>query len=333
MLSGLLNWQSLILLGLTTYHLIASSQEKSKIPPIGKLIDVDGHKLHFYCAGEGKITMILDHSLGGIDGYFLVDELAKISRVLIYDRAGYGWSQFSHKPRHSEQIVKELHTLLEKTEIKPPYILVGDSFGSYNMRLYTHYFPEEVVGMVLTDGLHEEQMLSMPLSLQLLKLFFTFSFLIASLGATLGIVRFLGIIGIFEIIKPELLLFPKNTLKIVKRSFYSGKHWLTMFLEMWSLNNSGRQLQKIDNFGNMPIINIKASTFLKIGFQKFYFSITPADKLRNQIQSNLLMLSNDCEQILAENSSHFVWVDEPEIIIKAVRKVLEKVEHPKDELM
>lgn len=325
MLSGLLNWQLLILLGITTYHVFASIQEKSKIPPIGKLINVGGHKLNFYCAGEGEITIIIDHSLGGIDGYFLVDELAKISRVLIYDRAGYGWSQFSHKPRHSEQIVKELHTLLEKTEIKPPYILIGDSFGSYNMRLYTHYFPEEVVGMVLTDGLHEEQMLSMPLSLQLLKLFFTFSFLIAALGATLGIVRFLGIIGIFEIIKPELLLFPKNTLKIVKRSFYSGKHWLTMFREMWSLNNSGRQLKKVGNFGNMPIINIKAHTFLKIGWGSFYLSIKQADKLRDKIQSNLLLLSNECEQILTEKSSHFVWVDQPEVILAAVRKILNKV--------
>ena len=54
----------------------------------------------------------------------------------MYDRAGYGWSQSSWKPRTSQQIVKELHSLLNKANIQPPYILLGDSFGSYNMRLY-----------------------------------------------------------------------------------------------------------------------------------------------------------------------------------------------------
>ncbi|TAF05005.1 MAG: alpha/beta hydrolase [Nostocales cyanobacterium] len=311
---------------MTAYHLIASIQEKSKLPPIGKLIDVGGHKLHLYCAGEGKISIILDHSLGGIDGYFLVEELAKISRVCIYDRAGYGWSQSSHKPRTSEQIVKELHILLKKAEIEPPYILVGNSFGSYNMRLYADNFPEEVVGMVLTDGLHEKQMLAMPLSLKLLKLFFTVSFLIASLGAALGIVRFLGIIGIFEVLKPQLRKFPKTTLKIVKISFYSGRHWLTMFREMWSLNNSGRQLKNVNGFGNIPIINIKAAMFLRPSLGRFYFSIQPADKLRDAIQSNLFLLSTDCEQLLAAKSGHFVWIDQQEVILTAVKKIFTKVE-------
>jgi hypothetical protein len=78
---------------------------------------------------------------------------------------------------------------------------------------------------------------AMPISLQLLKLFFSISFAIASLGATLGIVRFLGILGAFEIIKKELRQFSPTSLKIVKTSFYSAKHWLTMFREMWSLNS------------------------------------------------------------------------------------------------
>jgi pimeloyl-ACP methyl ester carboxylesterase len=317
--------QLLFLTCTTVYHFIASSQEKFSIKPLGKLIDVGGHKLHLYCAGEGNITVVLDHSLGGIEGYLLIEELAKITKVCIYDRAGYGWSQSSFKSRTSEQIVKELHLLLNKAEIEPPYILVGDSFGSYNMRLYAHNFPEEVVGIVLTDGLHESLMLKMPISLQLLKLFFTISFAIASFGATLGIVRFLGIIGTFEILKKELQNFSPESLKVVKKSFYSTKHWLTMFREMWSLNASGHQVQKAHDFGNIPIINIKAGTFLKPTFGIIKFSIPHADKLRNKMQDNLLTLSSNCQQLYAEKSSHFVWVDTPEMILKAVREVLQKV--------
>lgn len=269
--------------------------------------------------------MILEHSLGGIEGYFLVDEIAKITKVCMYDRAGYGWSQSSSKPRTSQQIVKELHVLLSKANIQPPYILLGDSFGSYNMRLYAHLYPKQVIGIILTDGLHEQSMLAMPISMIILKLFFTFSFAFVSLGAAFGIVRFLGIVGVFELIKPELRNFSPASLQRVKKSFYSPKHWLTMFREMWSLDASSKQVRKANNFGNIPVINIKAATFLKLSLGMFKLSIPPADKLRDKMQSSLLTISTDCQQVFAEKSSHFVWVDQPEVIQQAVIDILQKV--------
>ena len=243
----------------------------------------------------------------------------------MYDRAGYGWSQSSWKPRTSQQIVKELHSLLNKANIQPPYILLGDSFGSYNMRLYAHLYPEEVVGIVLTDGLHEQSMLAMPVSMIILKLFFTFSFALVSLGAALGIVRFLGIIGVFELLKPELRKVSSASLKFVKKSFYSPKHWLTMFREMWNLDDSSKQVTKANDFADIPVINIKAATFLKPSLGMFKLSIPPADKLRDKMQSSLLTISTDCQQVFAEKSSHFVWVDQPEVIQQAVIDILQKV--------
>ena len=105
---------------------------------------------------------------------FQREEIAKTTRVCIYDRAGYGWSEPSPNSRTSKQIVKELDAMLTKAEIAPPYILVGNSFGSYNVRLYASQFPEKVAGIVLTDGLHEAAMLNMSLTLKLLQLFFMF---------------------------------------------------------------------------------------------------------------------------------------------------------------
>ena len=140
----------LILIATTIYQAIATWIEDKQSPP-GQLIDVGGYKLHLYTMGKSRPTVILDHSLGGIEGYLLIEEIAKIARVCIYDRAGYAWSETSPHQRSSEQIVKELDTLLNNAEIEPPYILVGDSFGSYNVRLYTHEYPEKVIGMVLTD--------------------------------------------------------------------------------------------------------------------------------------------------------------------------------------
>ncbi|MEO1185552.1 MAG: alpha/beta hydrolase, partial [Cyanobacteria bacterium J06636_27] len=298
----------IILIATTIYQIIATWIE-DKQPPPGQLIDIGGYKLHLYTMGKSRPTVILDHSLGGIEGYLLIEEIAKIARVCIYDRAGYGWSERSPHQRSSEQIVQELDTLLNHTGIEPPYILIGDSFGSFNVRLYTHTFPEKVVGMVLTDGLHETGMLNMPFSLTVLKLFFASGFLMSILGSISGIIRLLKNIKAFEFIKPELRKFPQNNLNSIKRSFCRAKHWITMVQEILTLDISARQVSKANQFGDLPIVSIKADSFFKPSIWTFVLPLKAADQLREKMHAELLKLSSDCIQLQAPRSDHFVWVD------------------------
>lgn len=321
-----MNIKWLLLLITTIYHLIATVWENRKIKPPGQLVNVNHHKLHLYTKGSGKYTVIVEHSLGGIDGYFLIDELAKITRTCIYDRAGYGWSEMSPSRRCSEEIVKELDIALEKAEIEPPYILIGDSFGSYNARLYAARYPEKVAGLILTEGLHEKAMLDMSWKLRALQLFFMSGFAMSVLGSLLGLVRVLGATAFFEVLKPELRQFPVETLKRVKRSFYRPQHWLTMWREMWNLDISARQVKEAAKIGDIPLIDIKSATFLKRSLGTFLFPLQAADRLRDEIHAELLQLSPKSQQMFASNSDHFVWVDEPEIIIAAVREILARLE-------
>lgn len=316
---------NLLVLSITTsYHLIATWLETKRHHPPGQLIDIGGYKLHLYSKGQGKPTVIIDHSLGGIDGYFLIEEIAKITQICIYDRAGYGWSDSSPKPRSTQEIVKELDTLLNIAEIQPPYILVGDSFGSYNMRLYAHQFPEKVIGIVMTDGLHEVGLLKMSMTLQALKIFFMSGFAMSILGSILGIIRLLGTLGMFELLKKELCHFPKKTLKQVKRSFYHYRHWLTMWREMWNLDLSSVQVSQVKSLGNLPMVSIKSSTFFKRSIWNFYIPVQAADHLRDKMHTEILKLSTHCTSLPATRSSHFVWIDQPEIILEAIEKLLPK---------
>ncbi|MGV0024990.1 alpha/beta fold hydrolase [Phormidesmis priestleyi] len=321
--------QLIFLLMTIAYQFISRILEDRTTKPPGKLIELNGRKIH--CWWQGKCnsinspTIVLDHSLGGLDGYFLIEELSKLSRVFIYDRPGYGWSQPSPNPRTSQQIVNDLDALLTIAQIEPPYLLIGDSFGSYNMRLYAHQFPQKVVGLVLTDGLHEDLMLKMPLFLNFVKIFLTLSFGLAQLGAFLGIVRICGTIGLFHLLKPTLRNFSTATLKPVMRSFYRSNHWVAMCREMLSLNTSSRQLRSAQNFGNLAIVNIQAKHFLRPSVGLFSFLIPFADRLRDQMQSKLSKLSTNVSQLSADQSSHFVWVDQPQVIVQAVQQLLHKV--------
>ncbi|NEP90896.1 MAG: alpha/beta hydrolase [Okeania sp. SIO2C2] len=319
-----LSLKIILLVATTIYQAIACHLENQKPPP-GKLFDVGGYRLNLYVVGEASPTIILDHSLGGIEGYFLVEKLAKLGRVCIYDRAGYGWSEHSPHPRTSSQIVTELDTLLNQAKIQPPYILVGNSFGSYNVRLYAHRFPEKVIGMVLIDGLYETEMLKMPIQLQALKLLFISGFVMSILGSILGIIQLLRKCGIFELIKPELRQFSQESRNHVKHSFCRSKHWITMSREILNLNNSGNQVIIANQFASMPVVSIKANSFFHPSWWTFLIPLKSANKLREQMHKKLCNLSTNCVQIQANKSSHFVWIDEPSLIVDGVKILLDKL--------
>ena len=95
---------------------------------------------------------------------------------------------------------------------------------------------------------------------------------------------------------------------------------------MWNLDTSARQLQAAREIGNIPVIDIKSATFLKRSLGTFLFPLKASDRLREEIHAELLQLSSNSQQIQAAKSDHFVWVDEPEVIIAAVREILTQVE-------
>ena len=90
----------------------------------------------------------------------------RFTRVCSYDRAGYGRSDAGPQPRSTRQIAGELHTLLSKAQERGPYVLVGHSFGRYNVRVYAGLYRDEVSGAVLVDSSHEDQQRFQPASVR-----------------------------------------------------------------------------------------------------------------------------------------------------------------------
>ncbi len=55
----------------------------------------------------------------------------------------------------------DLRALLTNAGLPGPYVLVGQSVGGLNVRVYATRYPEDVVGMVLVDSMHEDQFLTL----------------------------------------------------------------------------------------------------------------------------------------------------------------------------
>jgi len=137
-----------------SYHAVEARADAKRFHKVGKLVDVGGYKLNILCTGQGGPTAILVSGLEvpAKEWQLVQPGIATFTRVCSYDRAGYGWSDAGPMPRTVSQIARELHALLENAGEKPPYILVGHSFGKNSVRMYHKLYPNEVAGMVLVEG-------------------------------------------------------------------------------------------------------------------------------------------------------------------------------------
>ncbi|HSM10834.1 MAG TPA: alpha/beta hydrolase, partial [Lysobacter sp.] len=125
-----------------------------------RLVEVEsGRRLNIHCTGNGSPAVIIDAGLTEpTSSWGLVQPMvAAKTMVCSYDRAGVGFSDAGQRAGSSANIVDDLHRLLAAAAIKPPYVLVGHSYGGMNVRLFAHVYPSEVVGMVLVDPSHEDQ--------------------------------------------------------------------------------------------------------------------------------------------------------------------------------
>jgi pimeloyl-ACP methyl ester carboxylesterase len=136
-----------------SYETIAAVIDARRFPPPGKLVMVDGHRMHINCTGAGGPTVVMDAGLGGwsLDWSTVQPELAQFTRVCTYDRAGLGWSEPSTERRDAQHAVDELHSLLNNSGEAGPFVLVGHSNGGLRAALYAHIYPQEVAGVVLVD--------------------------------------------------------------------------------------------------------------------------------------------------------------------------------------
>jgi pimeloyl-ACP methyl ester carboxylesterase len=137
---------------------LGNDQHSASPAPPGKLVDLGGRRLHATVIGTGTPTVVFENGAGAIsvDWALVVPEVAKITRVVAYDRAGYAWNDRGPTQDTIEQTMDDLHLLLRRAGVRPPYVMVGASLGCAYVRAFQRRFPEEVVGLVFVDGTHDE---------------------------------------------------------------------------------------------------------------------------------------------------------------------------------
>lgn len=307
-----------VLAGLTW---LAGAGAKSRLaeqnPPPGRLVDAGGFNMHIHCTGEGSPTVILD---AGVNDFYVSwakvqPELARTTRVCSYDRAGLGWSGRSPVPRTNEVMAVELHTLLAQAGIEGPYILVGHSFGGINMRRFARMYPGETAGLVLVDSAQEGQMRRLPFAAGAAEDFF-------GQFRTLSAMSSFGLVALMPASVPNRGL-PEEAYRQYQAVMAVTDYFEGAIAETTAFY-SGERSSKLEGLGDLPLI------VLSHGLPDRSLGLGEAEQMQfeqewSKMQAELAALSSDSRQIIAEQSAHDIQLDQPGLVVEAVRQLLSRV--------
>jgi pimeloyl-ACP methyl ester carboxylesterase len=306
-----------VLVGITwVAGMFAKVRLAQQFPPPGQLVDVGGYRLHLYCVGSGRPTVVFDAGVNdfSVQWIDIQAEVAKDYRACAYDRAGFGWSEASPTPRSSETMVRELHTLLEKAGIEGPYVLVGHSFGGMNMRLYAHRYPKEAAGLVQVDAAHEALSQRIPALQRAPQQ-------VAGQFRNLAWLTALGILAL----APEDI--PGRGLTGVALARYRAILATTHFFDTAAAESEAiepsyaamRQLN-ITSLGNIPLV------VLSRGLADPLPDASDAENRAyeqawKEMQTRLVTLSPRGRRVIAAQSRHYIHLTEPQLVVDAIRAV------------
>ena len=320
MIAEILIWLFVVVVVLAalgfTYQLIAE-QLDSRVQP-GELISVFGRKMHLLSMGkQDGPTIILE--AGGSNSSStsrkIQSGMAEFAHVCVYDRAGYGFSDPVNRSRSFADITADLDELLTQARVAPPYILIGESMGGLMMRNYSRIHPEKVAGIMLIDAAEEEHTFTRLNKLKGMQ---------KTAAAAAWLARF-GLIRALLNLAPEKAGIPvtvssKRRAEIVAE--YSQKNFFkTAGYELDAYFSTLQDMRKAGGFGTLGSTPLVVITHGKpfTGTQAFL------EEGWTEAQERLATLSTNSKLVVAERSGHAISLDQPELVIEMVRKMMTEV--------
>jgi pimeloyl-ACP methyl ester carboxylesterase len=299
-------WTTGILIGLcglvvvaalsgAVYQWVATRRELAATPPPGQLVDIGGHRLHLWCTGNGAPTVILDTGLGGTtaDWGFVQPDVAQFARVCAYDRAGMGYSDRGPSPRTARRIAKELAELLARSGNTGPVVLVGASIAGFGVREFASEHPDHVAGLVLVDASHEDDVHDVPRMARFVPVL-----------ATTGVLRMLHVSfgQRLESLAPAVRQFAQAT-------SFRAAGFQTAADELRHIEESASEVRRSRRTLTVPVLVVTGGR--------------GGDENWRRLQRDQASLSDRGCLIVAQQSGHVVAVDEPAVVVDAVRSVVE----------
>ena len=145
----------LFLGGTFGFHQLSLQKESKLLMPIGKKVVVNGHQMNVYIKGEGSETIVFLSGAGIaspiLDFKNLTDSLSKKYKVVVVERAGYGFSEDSDRSRDVMEVLSETRQALAQAHVSGPYVIISHSMASLESLAWQEKYPNEVKALIGLD--------------------------------------------------------------------------------------------------------------------------------------------------------------------------------------
>ncbi len=319
------------LISLLLFTGAVNSYAQSDYPPPGKLVDVNGYKLHLIVEGSDGPPVVMFHGAGDIALIWnlVLPKVSKFTTAVAVDQAGEGWSEHGHAVNMRQQAY-DTYTALQNAGIKGPYILVGHSLGGILVRVFAEAYPKAVAGVVLVDATHPDVVL---------KIYKEGKASWKQMRLTASEKEIPEPVRTPLTKQPEVKTFqPKRDFGDRLKNF--SKRDRALF--QWFYNERpysyvpGRKSFEAEtmqalyenpidySFGDKPLIVISGGNKDDQEGDSNW-STAELRAHSEKLQKDLLRLSTNSEQIIARKSGHQVHLDESGLVAKAIKSVIKKL--------
>jgi pimeloyl-ACP methyl ester carboxylesterase len=306
-----------------TYQVVADARDRRRYPPPGEPVDIGGRRLHLWRAGTGSPAVVVAPSLGEPGhGWAEVQRLlVQHTTVVLYDRAGLGWSDPGPWPT-GKRMVADLYALLAAARIPPPYILVGHSTGGLLMRLYTATYPEQVAGLVLVDASHPDQEHRLGVHGRRFSRLYWWLRVVRWAGRPLG-VRRLRARG--SEIPPHLRRgLPPEQAEGAMAMRLGTREQRADVREMAAFPGLAAEVGRVvggapGSLGQLPLVVITRDVNTALGWP------AEAEATWQDMQAELALLSEHSTHLHAPSGDHFVHRADPDLVVTAIADLVDQV--------
>lgn len=324
---------SICILGWLLLFVNGYSQTRN-YPPPGELVDIGGYKLHLIVEGKNHSgpTVVFFHGAGDIalNWNLVLPEVGEFAIAVAIDQAGEGWSEFGHGSSLFQQVF-DSHKALKVAGYNEPYILVGQSLGGIIANIFAVEYPTEIAGVVLVDATHPDVLLNVfnkDLKVFEWKIFRT----TANDSIPAVVTTPLKEIPVVSTFQPKkdfgdmLDKFSEHDKKLFywiynERPWPYVKGYQDYEAEIFDEMHNNKTMY---NLIDIPLIVITGGQ-KEYSDGDEYWTAERQKKYSDSLQLDLLNLSSNSIQIIAENSGHQIHIDEPLIVTEAVKQLVLKL--------
>lgn len=299
----------IVLLGFG-YERVQRATSHGAYPPPGTLVEVEGRRMHLDCEGTGSPTVLLEAGQdvrGSLSWYPIKSDVATLTRVCAYDRAGILWSERARGPRTSPAITHELSVLLDEAGEGGPFVMVGHSMGAIHTRNFADLNRASISGLVFVDPSHPEQLDHLPAEM------------IGQPPALIrGVVKFLNGAGLFRFVQLGPSTAMPDSINAILTRFRPSSN-VGLWAEFDVSAESLRSAADSPGFGDLPLVVLTSGAKPSFAPQDL-FERTHAVMV--ELHHDLAALSTSGVHRIVPDAAHYIHEDRPDAVVEAIAEVV-----------